>query len=167
MLVKFSRKMHIDMSMSKIYININSFLPAINLAAYFRVIGISQLQKCALRANKSSCGYLLGIHIEKNVPNFSTWWFLVRPLCTMNEKRYRFVPWGKWNILHTALYQAVHTCLKRELDKSQTWLPLSKNITEVIKYFYHHIIAWHKCSCCQFCRPSLHNRFWVMDNGCS
>ena len=45
MLVTFSRKMHIDMSMSKIYININSFLPAINLAAYFRVIGIGQFQK--------------------------------------------------------------------------------------------------------------------------
>ena len=103
--------------------SVRSFFSTSNLSAYLRFIDMGELQKWALRANKLIKRFSLDIQVAKNVLNLSTSWYLIWLVCTINGRRYRWVLYGKWKILRTALFHAVHINSKLELDKFQAWLP--------------------------------------------
>ena len=89
----------------------------------FDSLTFCELQKWALRANKLIKRFSLDIQVAKNVLNLSTSWYLIWLVCTINGRRYRWVLYGKWKILRTALFHAVHINLKLELNRFQAWLP--------------------------------------------
>ena len=95
--------------------SVRSFFSTSNLSAYLRFIDMGELQKWALRANKLIKRFSLDIQVAKNVLNLSTSWYLIWLVCTINGRRYRWVLYGKWKILLTALFHAVHINSKLEL----------------------------------------------------
>ena len=103
--------------------SVRSSFSTSNSSAYLRCIDTDESQKWALRANKLIKRFSLDIQVAKNVLNLSTSWYLIWLVCTIDGRRYRWVLCGKWKILRTALFHAVHINSKLELDRFQAWLP--------------------------------------------